>query len=43
MIVEEREAKENKVSLRSKAKGNSGEMGIDEFLKLVTQEIDKKK
>ena len=43
VIVGEREAKENKVSVRSKSKGNIGEMPLDKFLGLVEKEIVEKK
>jgi len=43
VIVGEREAKENSVSIRSKSRGNIGEMPVDEFLDMITEEIKNKK
>ncbi|UCD54901.1 MAG: threonine--tRNA ligase, partial [Candidatus Omnitrophota bacterium] len=43
VIVGEKEAKENSVSIRSKSRGNIGKMPVDEFLKLVREEIESKK
>ena len=42
-IVGEREAKDNKVSLRSKSKGNIGEMPVEKFLSIIEEEIKNKK
>jgi len=42
-IVGEREAKDDKVSLRSKSKGNIGEMPVEKFLSIIEEEIKNKK
>jgi len=42
-IIGEREAKENNVSVRTKAGGNTGEMPVDKFVSLLEDEIKKKK
>jgi len=42
-IIGEREAKENKVSVRTKVGGNIGEMPVDKFVSLLEDEIKKKK
>jgi threonyl-tRNA synthetase len=42
-IVGEKEAKADKISIRSKSKGNIGEMPVGEFLELVTEEVRNKK
>ena len=42
-IVGEREAQEGKVSVRSKSKGNLGEMTEDAFLDMLCKELNEKK
>lgn len=42
-IVGEREAGQNKVSVRSKIKGNLGEMSAEEFIKKIVKEIKNRK
>ena len=43
LVVGEREAKANKVSIRSKSKGTIGEMEIEKFLDIIQEEIQKRR
>ncbi|MBL7157671.1 MAG: threonine--tRNA ligase [Candidatus Omnitrophica bacterium] len=43
VIVGEREAKKGRVSLRSKSKGDMGEMPVEKFLEIIEQEIKEKR
>ena len=42
VIIGEREEKENKLAVRSKAKGDLGAMGLDQFTAMLEKEIDTK-
>jgi threonyl-tRNA synthetase len=40
LIVGEKEAKENKVSVRQQSKGDIGQFSVEEFSKLIHDKID---
>ena len=42
VVVGEKEAQERKVSVRSKAEGDIGKKGIEEFVQMISREITEK-